>query len=354
MGNSLRRFAWITATDQGDISFMSRFLRRCALVVIAASALALPSVAGAQSAEELRQEAARLEAEISANADQLSVLNEQVKGVQLRLDEANAVIADAESGIEAAKREANRLLQLIRERAAAVYRSRGAPSGEEFLAPDPETLASREKYAAAASAEDAELKDDFDAARQDLRVRRRDAEDAREKAEAEKTRLDAAQAEFQTANAQREQLLAQVRGELADLVAQEAARRAASQAPKNFDPGGLPPAPGGGAGAAVAYAAAQVGKPYCYAGVGPACFDCSGLTMMAWRQGGVSMAHNDSAQINAFPAVSRDQLQPGDLAWFPGHIAIYAGNGAVIVSPRTGDFVKYQSVNLYQRFARPG
>ena len=76
--------------------------------------------------------------------------------------------------------------------------------------------------------------------------------------------------------------------------------------------------------------------------------------MMAWRQGGVSMAHQDAAQINMFPAVSRDQLQPGDLAWFLANIAIYVGAGAGIVSPRTGDNVKYQSVGLYQRFARPG
>jgi len=38
----------------------------------------------------------------------------------------------------------------------------------------------------------------------------------------------------------------------------------------------------------LAYAYAQLGKPYCYAGVGPQCYDCSGLTMMAWAQAGVS------------------------------------------------------------------
>ena len=60
-----------------------------------------------------------------------------------------------------------------------------------------------------------------------------------------------------------------------------------------------------GVSAVLAYAHAQLGKPYCYAGVGPDCYDCSGLTMMAWAQAGVSMSHGSYDQYGVVPAASR-------------------------------------------------
>jgi cell wall-associated NlpC family hydrolase len=112
--------------------------------------------------------------------------------------------------------------------------------------------------------------------------------------------------------------------------------------------GAAPPPPSGGgpAGAAVRYAYAQIGKPYVYGADGPGSFDCSGLTMMAWRQGGIALPHSAAAQYGIGRHVTRSELQPGDLIfrYSPiSHVAIYVGGGYQIAATHTGSTVKLQS-----------
>jgi cell wall-associated NlpC family hydrolase len=91
---------------------------------------------------------------------------------------------------------------------------------------------------------------------------------------------------------------------------------------------------------AVKFALAQVGKPYVFGAAGPDAYDCSGLTMAAWQQGGVSLPHSAADQYNYGHHVSRDQLQPGDLIFFYqpiGHVTIYIGNGLMVSAPTEGE-----------------
>ena len=129
------------------------------------------------------------------------------------------------------------------------------------------------------------------------------------------------------------------------------------------DPGGLVPpdvpAPSSGAAVAVAYAKAQLGKPYRYAGVGPDAYDCSGLTMMAWAQAGVSMPHGSIAQGNMFPRVPDNEMAPGDLViYYPDHhhVGMYVGGGMTISATHTGDYIRLQPVfrSGFQYAVRPG
>src|SRR6185503_15210639 len=95
--------------------------------------------------------------------------------------------------------------------------------------------------------------------------------------------------------------------------------------------GGSTPAPPyvpGRAGVAVKYAYAQLGKPYKWAAAGPNSFDCSGLTLAAWRAAGLSLPHNAAMQWRSMPHISRAALRPGDLVFYRslGHVAIYVGN----------------------------
>lgn len=112
-------------------------------------------------------------------------------------------------------------------------------------------------------------------------------------------------------------------------------------------PGALGPLPsGGGAAAAVRYAYAQIGKPYQFGADGPSSFDCSGLTMMAWRQGGIALPHSAAGQYGIGRHVSRSELQPGDLIfrYSPiSHVAMYVGGGMQIAATHTGSTIKLQS-----------
>jgi cell wall-associated NlpC family hydrolase len=149
-----------------------------------------------------------------------------------------------------------------------------------------------------------------------------------------------------TRKAQVQQLVDQTTRLLAQLRASAASQQAAAG---DVDPGlpaGSAPAPSGSVAPVVRYAEAQVGKPYVWGADGPSSFDCSGLTMMAWRQAGISLPHSAAAQYSVGRHVTRAELQPGDLIfrYSPiSHVAMYVGNGMQVAATHTGSTVKLQS-----------
>lgn len=339
------------------------------LVVAAIAPVLVATPAGGAPIDDLREQARQLTTDLEENGAKVAALGEKLNAAQIRLDEAQAKIDDSQTRIAASEGRIRELKLLIAARAAAAYRTAGTDGPLDVIdAEDANDAGARSKYTDSAAARDDALVDDLAAAKQDLEHERTVAEQARQGAHEERDGLEAAKADADAAAAEQERLLAEVEGEIADLVAEEQARReaelaAATPAPapaptpppsaggdgggnQNTTPAPAPPPSGhGGASAAVGYAWAQVGKPYCYAGTGPACYDCSGLTMMAWAQGGVSMPHYSGAQGSMFPAVPVSQLQPGDLittsSW-SAHVGIWVGGGYVHAT-HTGDFIKFVS-----------
>lgn len=99
---------------------------------------------------------------------------------------------------------------------------------------------------------------------------------------------------------------------------------------------------------AIAFARAQVGKPYQYGATVPGSYDCSGLTQRSYGSVGVSIARTTYGQWNHGTPVSREALQPGDLVFSNnrGHVAIYVGNNEVIQALKTGTVVGYYSITF--------
>jgi cell wall-associated NlpC family hydrolase len=120
------------------------------------------------------------------------------------------------------------------------------------------------------------------------------------------------------------------------------AQQAASQQPPPSS-GTTTPVAGDNAGQiAVRAAQGQRGVPYVWGGATPGMgFDCSGLTMWAWAQAGVSLAHGATEQYYEVQHVSMSDLEPGDLIFYGNasllyHVVMYIGNGMVVQAEETG------------------
>ncbi|MFF9057468.1 NlpC/P60 family protein [Streptomyces sp. NPDC014882] len=98
---------------------------------------------------------------------------------------------------------------------------------------------------------------------------------------------------------------------------------------------------------ALAFARAQIGKPYVWGATGPDSYDCSGLTQAAWKAADVSLPRVTYDQVDAGTTVSLSAAQPGDLVFFYSdvtHVGIYAGNGMMIHAPKPGAYVREESI----------
>lgn len=93
---------------------------------------------------------------------------------------------------------------------------------------------------------------------------------------------------------------------------------------------------------AVLSALSQVGVGYRYASSSPGgAFDCSGLVSWAWAQAGVVLPHQSKSIRNEMAEKDAAAVLPGDVFWYPGHVALALGvEGAMVHAPGRGEQVE--------------
>ena len=100
---------------------------------------------------------------------------------------------------------------------------------------------------------------------------------------------------------------------------------------------------------AVETAKKYIGCSYVYGASGPSSFDCSGFTSYVFKQHGISLNRTAAGQYSNGVAVSRNQLQPGDLVMFGksriNHVGIYIGGGQIVHAANKSRGVTTDTIN---------
>ena len=295
---------------------------------------------------------ARLEDQLDQLNRESDQLVEQYNQSRDALDRIRKSLKNLRTQATGAEDEVRKLQASLGARASAAYvQGAGSAVAAVLGSDDPAAAIARVQVLELLATNDGDLMDQLGVAGKVYAARKADLVAAEKAQAAEVKRLEAKKAEVEGAADRTRALLSRMRA---------ADRPQPPTRPSN--PVAPPPPSGGGGGsgsaaAAVAYARAQVGKPYCYGGAGTACFDCSGLTMMAWRQAGISLPHSSAAQYNVGRRISASELQPGDLIFYYSpisHVSIYIGGGQRISATHTGDYVRVQSLgSSIVGYARP-
>ncbi|WP_304548897.1 C40 family peptidase [Blastococcus sp. TF02A-26] len=309
------------------------------------AALALTALPGTAAAEPgtatTPQQAAQL---VAAASHELEVLSEQINEAREVLAQQQQAAAAAHAEVEQTRVELDALDGQIRQVARSAY------TGTD------DSLATLEMLMTSDSAEDFvsslsmldQIAGHTTGVLDDVSAAAQEAEQAQAEADAAQA---AAQQTLDDLSAQEDQLesdIAEYQRQYAELTAaqqQQVQQAEATHSGETVAPAAVarPVAASGSAQAAVDTALAQVGDRYVWGAGGPDAFDCSGLTQYAYAAAGVSLPHSSRMQSQMGTAVSRAELQPGDLLFFyspVSHVAMYIGNGQMVHASTSSQPVK--------------
>jgi peptidoglycan DL-endopeptidase CwlO len=327
------------------MSPVQRLLRvlLCGAVAVGVSLPASVALA-APSPEEIQQQIEKAHSDLEVVIEDYNRIGEELKATQAAAAALNQKLGPLEGQLGVARADVGRL-------AARAYKNGGGLATVSFVL---------------SAGSSATVVTEMEAMARLARSRQRDINafaTTRDAYNKEKKRVEdllAAQTQQQKQIADRK---VKIEAEVTRLTDMERRLQATQPARSTTKNGGSPPPPppsGSGKGAIAAqFAYAQIGKMYQFGADGPNTYDCSGLTMRAWQQAGVSLPHNARMQYNATAKVSRANLQVGDLVYYNslGHVGVYIGNDTIVHASRSGKPVAAVPINTSGTpygYTRPG
>jgi cell wall-associated NlpC family hydrolase len=326
---------------------------RQALRLLVVAALSLPlamlSTAEQDGAQASPARVKSLQSQLEQLNQQADQLVEQYLQAKLELQRTQRLLGSLRSDEQQAAQVLQDAQDRLGARAAAAYiQGPGVDLSALLESKNPSDTLDRVQVLDLLARQDGDLMDTLKVAADTYQQRKHALEESQRQQAKALANLDAKKRQAEQTVSRTNALLSQVKAsDRAKLLA--AANNSADSGSSGSAPVSFPKVPAsGGAAKAVAYARAQVGKPYVYGADGPDSFDCSGLTMMAWAQAGVSLPHSSSAQYAATRHVSSSDLQPGDLIFYYSpisHVAIYVGGGMQVAATHTGDYVRLQALH---------
>jgi cell wall-associated NlpC family hydrolase len=337
-----------------------------ALLVVPAivTSFSAPSLAAptAQDVANAKEQVAQIQSDLASLNEQYNEALYQLQVAQQHLDQARAMKLAAE------KQSAEARARLSR-RAVDAYTGMGSQYDALLSSNSMTEFSDRLEFLGAMSQTDADLASQADSAAQQAqwasqeydraladRQAKADALDADRQAAAQK--LDQAQQYYSDTQAAHDEWVHQQQLALqqaqADAAAAAAAAAAAQQTTSTPSPpppdNPNPPAATGAGGIAANAALSKVGAPYVFGAAGPDAFDCSGLTMWAWGQAGVSIPHSATAQYSSLPRVDLHSVVPGDIIYYGNvspHVAIYIGGGQIVHARHPGPGGQVQTAGMW-------
>ena len=280
---------------------------------------------------------------------QAEAANEDYSNAKLRLQDLKDQLEDLDSDEKRQSKELDKIRAELRDSVLRQFEGSDVSAvGQVITSEDPQEFLAGLATVSSYNALQADLLARYNTEAEALEVRREATEDAKAQMAKIKSTMQQKKSEidkkYEAAQAELDQL--------------EADQLEEFQSGDTSIPGNLP-APSGRAKVAVDYALNQVGDSYVYGATGTESWDCSGLTMVAWGQAGVSLPHSSSAQYSSGPSVPRDQLAPGDLVFYYSpisHVGMYIGNGMIVhaSNPSTGVKVSPMDEMPYTGAVRPG